>query len=126
MSDPPAVTVLTRKSGRARAHRGLRLASPTPVAPTSLTFDGVEAVEIVAPDRYCAMLLLRYAVPTFPAELVSGRDWIVRFQPPPTGGDWVTDLLALVERWLVYAPIPRAKMRRGNRSYLIRGPLDAA
>ena len=58
----------------------------------------------------------------FPAELVPGPPWIVRFQPPPTGGDWVIDLLALVERWLASAPIPCAKMRRGGRTYLIRGP----
>jgi len=38
----------------------------------------------------------------------------------------VIDLLAVVERWLASAPIPCAKMRRGGRSYLIRGPLDAA
>jgi hypothetical protein len=88
--------------------------------------DGVGAVEIVAPDRYCAELLLDYAESVVPAKLVSGPSWIVRFQPPPTGGEWVADLLTLVERWLASAPIPCAKMRRDGRSYLIRGPLDAA
>lgn len=124
MSDLPAVTVLTRNQGRSRSY--LHLAPPTPAVRTTLAFDGVEGVEIVAPDRYCAMLLLDYAAPTFPAELAAGPGWIVRFQPPATGGAWVTDLLALVERWLAAAPIPCAKMRRGGRSYLIRGPLDAA
>jgi len=124
MSDPPAVTVLTREPGSSRPH--LHPASPTPAVPTTLTFDGVEAVEIVAPDRYCAELLLDHAESLFPARLVSSPSWIVRFQPPPTGGEWVADLLSLVERWLASAPIPCAKMRRGGRSYLIRGPLDAA
>ena len=126
MSDPPAVTVLTRKPSRSRSHHRLHLAPPTPTAPTALTFNGVEAVEIVAPDRHCAELLLEYAAPTFPAEIAAGPGWIVRFQPPPTGGDWVIDLLAVVERWLASAPIPSATMRRGGHSYLIRGPLDAA
>ena len=126
MSDRPVLIVVTRKAGRTRAYHGLRLASPTPVAPTAMTFDGVEGVELVAPDRYCAMLLLDCAAPMFPAELVSGPPWIVRFRPPPSGGDWVIDLLAHVERWLASAQIPCAKMRRGGHSYLIRGPLDAA
>jgi len=126
MSNPPAVTVLTRKPGRSRAHHRLHLAPPMPALRTTLTFDGVEAVEIVAPDRYCAELLVDFAGSVFPAKLVSGPSWIVRFQPPPSGGEWVSDLLALVERWLAAAPIPCAKMRRGGRSYLIRGPLDAA
>jgi hypothetical protein len=126
MSDPPAVTVLTRKVGRSPVHHHPQLAPPTPAAPSSLAFDGVEAVEIVVPDRSCAMLLLDSAAPTFPAELAAGPGWIVRFQQPPTGGAWVTDLLALVEGWLASAPIPCAKVRRGERSYLIRGPLDAA
>jgi hypothetical protein len=124
MSDPLAVTVLTRNRGCNRSH--LHLAPPVPSVPTTLTFDGVDAVEIVAPDRYCAELLLDYAESVFPARLVSGPSWSVRFQPPPTGGEWVADLLSLVERWLASAPIPCAKMRRGGRSYLIRSPLDAA
>lgn len=125
MSEPPAVTVLTRSRGRSRVHRRLQLAPP-PAAHPTLAFDGVEAVEIVAPDRYCAMLLLDHAAETFSATLAPGPGWIVRFQAPPTGGAWVTDLLVLVEHWLAAAPIPCAKMRRGGHSYLIRGPLDAA
>jgi len=127
MPDPPAVTVLTPKAGgRTRASHSLPPAPPTPVPPTASAFDGVGTVEIVAPDRFSATLLLGYAAPTFPAELVPGPAWIVRFQPPAAEGDWVNDLLALVERWLASTPLPCAKMRQGSRTYLIRGPLDAA
>jgi hypothetical protein len=85
MPDPPAVTVLTRNTGRTHAHGRLHLASPsTPPPSTTLVFDGVESVEIVAPDRYCALILLDHAIPTFPAELAPGPGWIVRFQAPPT------------------------------------------
>jgi hypothetical protein len=130
MSDTPAVTVLTRRAGPTRAHHSLYLASPNLASPAAavpavLAFDGVEAVEIVAPDRQSAMLLVDYAAPTFPVEVVAGPSWIVRFRPPPSAGDWVVDLLALVERWLKSAPLPCAKMRRGGCSYLIRDPLDA-
>jgi hypothetical protein len=85
-------------------------------------FDGVEAVEIVTPDEFCAGLLLDQAVPLFPAEILSGSDWIVRFEAPPSGGTWVVDLLALVESWLKSVPLPCAKASRGGRSYLIRDP----
>jgi hypothetical protein len=128
MPDTPAVTVLTRRAGRTRARHSLYLASPnlaSPAAPSVLAFDGVEAVEIVAPDRQSAMLLVDYAETMFPVELVAGPSWIVRFRPPPSAGDWVIDLLALVERWLRSAPLPCAKIRRGGRSYLIRDPLTA-
>jgi hypothetical protein len=88
--------------------------------PVPWEFDGVEAVEIVTPDEYCAGLLLEQAVPLFPAEILSGSGWIVRFEAPPSGGKWVADLLALVERWLSSVPLPCAKASRGGRSYLIR------
>ena len=126
MSDSPTITVLTPRPDCTQARRGLNLAPPPTAVPASLTFDSVDVLEIVAPDRYCAMLLLEHAEALFPAELVPGPAWIVRFQAPPAGGDWVTDLLRLVERWLAAAPIPCATMRRGGHSYLIRGPLDAA
>ena len=127
MSDPPAVTVLTLDRGRSRAHHRRQLAPPrTKARSRTLAFDGVESIEIVAPDRYCALLLLDHAAHTFPAELAPGPGWIVRFHSPADREDWVVDLLALVELWLASAPIPCAKMRRGDHSYLIRGPLDAA
>ena len=85
-------------------------------------FDGVEAVDIVTPDEFCAQLLMEQAVPLFPAEILSGPGWIVRFEAPPSGGTWVVDLLALVERWLSSVPLPCAKVSRGGRSYLIRDP----
>ena len=85
-------------------------------------FDGVEAVEIVTPDEFCADLLMEQAGPHFPAEILSESGWIVRFEAPPSGGTWVVDLLALVERWLSSVPLPCAKVSRGGRSYLIRDP----
>lgn len=126
MSEASAVTVLTRKSGQIGAHHGMHLASLTQVAPTTLTFDGVGAVEIVAPDRHCAMLLLDAAGQAFRAELIADTAWIVRFQQPPTGGDWVIEVLGLVEGWLHTASIPCAKVRHAGSTYLIRAPLDAA
>jgi hypothetical protein len=85
-------------------------------------FDGVEAVEISTPDEYCAGLLVQQAAPLFTATIVSGSGWIVRFEEPPSGGNWVVDLLALVERWLTSVPLPCARASRGGRSYLIRDP----
>jgi hypothetical protein len=85
-------------------------------------FDGVEAVEIVTPDEYCAGLLIEQAVSLFPAEILPGSSWVVRFEAPPSGGKWVVDLLALIERWLSSVPLPCAKASRGGRSYLIRDP----
>ena len=85
-------------------------------------FDGVEAVEIVTPDEYCAGLLVDQAMPPFPAVILAGPGWIVRFEAPPSGGEWVVDLLALVECWLSSVPLPCAKASRGGRSYLIRDP----
>ena len=85
-------------------------------------FDGVAAVEIVTPDEYCASLLVAQAVPLFPAEILSGPGWIVRFEAPSSGGKWIVDLLALVECWLSSVPLPCAKASRDGRSYLIRDP----
>ena len=109
MPDPPAETGLAGTAERAR--RSLSVASPEhasseAAAPSVAAFAGVEAVEIVAPDRQSAMLLAGYAETTFPVEIVAGRFWIVRFRPPPSAGDWVVELLALVERWLKSAPRP--------------------
>jgi hypothetical protein len=74
---------------------------------TSRSFDDVDTVEIIAPDRSSAALLRNYAAPLFLGEIVRGPGWIVRFDSPPAGGDWVVELLALVERWLKSVPLPR-------------------
>jgi hypothetical protein len=88
--------------------------------PPAQTTEGVRPIEIVAPDQLSTALLLEYATPVFPAELVSGTEWIVRLQPPPAGGRWVVELLSLVERWLESARLPCANVLYGGRSYLIR------
>jgi hypothetical protein len=72
------------------------------------------------------MLLLDSAGREFPGELIAGPTWSVRFQRPPKGGEWVIELLALVEGWLHNAPLPCAWIRHGGRTYLFRAPLDAA
>lgn len=94
--------------------------------PAALSFDKVEAVEIVAPDGYSAALLRDYAAPLFRAAIVRDRGWIVRFDPPLAGGDWVVELLALVESWLKSVPLPCAKALQDGRSYLIRNATDCA
>jgi hypothetical protein len=83
-----------------------------------------QPVEIVAPDRYCTALLLEYATPLFPAEIVADSGWIVRLQPPSGEGGWVLELLALMERWLDSARLPCAKILYGGRTYLIRASND--
>ena len=109
MSDTSAITVPRPNRGRSPVRHPLHLAPlPRPETTPTLAFDGVEGVEIIAPDRYCVMLLLGYAAKNFQARLVPGPEWIVRFRAPAEGGDWVVDLLTLVERWLVSAPIPCA------------------
>jgi hypothetical protein len=80
----------------------------------------VRMIEIVAPDQLSTALLLEYAAPVFPAELVFGTSWIVRLQPPASGGGWVLELLTLVERWLESAQLPCANVLYGGRSYMIR------
>jgi hypothetical protein len=82
--------------------------------------EAVPTIEIVSPDQLSTALLLEYAVPAFRAEVVSGTSWIVRLQPPPSGGGWVLDLLALVERWLDSARLPCANVSYHGRSYTIR------
>ncbi len=80
----------------------------------------MRSIEIVAPDQLSTALLLEYAAPIFSAEVVSGTAWIVRLQPPATGGTWVLELLSLVERWLESAQLPCANVLYGGRSYMIR------
>lgn len=101
------------------------LALPIPLASSS---EAVRPIEIVAPDRFSTALLLQFATPVFPAEIVPGSQWTVRLQPPPAEGKWVLELIALVERWLESARLPNANVLYGGRSYLIRatGEVPAA
>jgi hypothetical protein len=94
--------------------------------PRGLNFDGVEAVEIVAPDLYSAALLVGYAAPSFLSKIVPGSAWIVRFEPSTPGGDWVVELFSLVERWLKSVPLPCAKALHDDRRYLIRASTHGA
>jgi hypothetical protein len=105
MSSAPSLTFLKRRSKR---------------PPAAWSAQGVRSIEIVAPDQLSTALLLEYAAPVFPAEVVSGTAWIVRLQPPATGGGWVLELLSLVERWLESAQLPCANVLYGGRSYMIR------
>lgn len=87
-----------------------------------------QPVEVVTPDQYCADLLLGYAAPMVPAELLSGAGWVVRLQAPPagTGGWWMLEVLSLLDRWLESALLPCAKVLYGGHSYLIRSSTEAA
>jgi hypothetical protein len=120
MVEAPALPF--RKRGRKR-RPALGGARPSP--PTAWSAESAQPVEIVAPDRYCIGLLLEYAAPLFPAEIVSGPGWVVRLQPPP-GGEWVLELLSLVERWLESARLPWANVLYDGRSYLIRASTEVA
>jgi hypothetical protein len=80
----------------------------------------VRTIEIVAPDQLSTALLLEYAAPVFSAEVVPGTTWVVRLEPPPSGGGWVLELLKLVERWLDSARLPCANVSYGGRDYTIR------
>jgi hypothetical protein len=115
MSAAPAPSSLTRRLMRRAAVRP----APRDARP-AWSFDGLHRVEIVAPDPECAALLLEYASPLFPGEIVTGAPLIVRLQPPTSDTGWVIELLALVERWLETAPLPCARLLYGGRSYLIR------
>lgn len=103
-----------------------RTRAPRPARPRQATLwssERAKPVEIVAHDEYCTALLLEHATPFFPAEIVSGPAWIVRVQPP-AGGGRVLELLSLVERWLEAARLPCAKVLYGDRSYLVRTPVE--
>lgn len=87
-----------------------------------------QPVEIVAPDRFCADLLLEHATSIVPAELLAGAGWIVRLQAPPAenGRWWMLEVLSLLDRWLESVPIPCAKVLYGGHSYLIRSSTETA
>jgi hypothetical protein len=114
MSEAPALPSLKRGGKRAAARRVAR-----PSLPTAWSSENAQPVEIVANDPYCTKLLLEYAAPLFPAEVVSGSAWIVKLHPP-TGGRWVLEFLSLVERWLEAARLPCASVLYSGRTYLIR------
>ena len=99
MSAAPAPSSLRRAQRRRPRARSER---PTPR--TAWSSEGLHRVEIVAPEPECAALLLEYASPLFPAELITGPELIVRLQPPSAEPRWVGELLAFVERWLESAP----------------------
>jgi len=86
----------------------------------------VHPVEIFAPDRYWADLLLEYAAPLFPAEIAPGLVWKVRLQPPAAGSGWVLELISVLERWLAAAKLPWVTVLYGGRNYLIRPATDIA
>jgi hypothetical protein len=87
-----------------------------------------QPVEVLTPDRHSADLLLEYAAPMVPAELVPGAGWIVRLQAPPAGhgGWWMLEVISLLDRWLESVPLPCAKVLYGGHSYLIRSTTETA
>lgn len=118
MIDVHALPLVGRALGR-------RPAARRPNPRTAWTSEGLHRIEVVAPDSACAALLLEYATPLFPTEVVSGSRLVVRLQPP-AGPGWVIELLSLVDRWLESTRHPSATVLYGGRSYLIRAPLDLA
>jgi hypothetical protein len=121
MTEAPALP-FSKREGKRRPGPGWVRARPA----ASWSSGSAQPVEVVAPDRYSTDLLLEYAAPVFPAEIVPGCVWIVRLQPPPAGGAWALELLALVERWLESARLPWANVLYGGRSYLIRASTEVA
>jgi len=80
-------------------------------------------VEIVAPDRFSACLLLEMVDPRFSFELVgTGTSWVIRLQPSD-GSAWEQELLLLVQRWLEACPLPCATIVCGDRRYVFRSAL---
>ena len=119
MTQTPALPFLKRRTTRPRAVRttpaDLRVAWSSHAA---------DPVDVVAPDSERAAVLLRYAAPLFPGEIVSGSEWIVRLQPAPEPG-WVLELLSVIDRWLESTALPVTTVRYGGRSYPIRAYSDA-
>jgi hypothetical protein len=119
MTEAPAPPLLEH-----RKHRSVpRVARIGP--PTAWNSESMQPVEIVVHDPDSTRILLEYAAPLFPAEVVSGSAWTVRLQPS-TKGAWIPELLSLILRWLESARLPCAKVLYGGRSYLIRISPDIA
>jgi len=114
MTQAPALPFLKRRTARRPVTRSTR---PSP--PIAWTSDTVDPVEVVAPDSEVAGVLLDFAAPLFPGEIVSGQEVIVRLQPAPEPG-WVLELLSLLDRWVESTRLPGATVRYGGRSYPIR------
>ena len=115
MSQAPMSTLLEGLANRRARAGGAGVAQKT-----RLSFDGVAAIEIVAPDGYSAALLQGFAAPWFRGEIVDAPGCIVRFHPPAASDNWAEELLALVERWLKSVPLPSARVVQGDCRYLIR------
>ena len=94
--------------------------------PAAWSSQQIRPIAIVTPDELSAALLLEYAAPLFPAEVVPGSQSVVRLQPPPAQGRWVLELLSLMGRWLESAGLPSALVVYGGRSYVIRAPTELA
>jgi hypothetical protein len=112
MSAITAPAFLTR---RAASRRGRSKATNPWIAP-----QGVHPIEVFAPDRGMADLLVGLAPPLFRAEIVPGVVWIVRLHPVAKGAGWVLELLALLERWLESGRRPWVTVVYGGRNYLVR------
>jgi hypothetical protein len=95
----------------------------TPSRPARRVF-GPYQVDVVVPDSECAALLLWYALPVFPADLVTDAPLRVRLHPPRNETRWVIELPTLVGRWLESAPLPCATVVYEGRTYLIRTSMD--
>jgi len=72
MTIAPAPSYQKREQKRALTADRARSSAPTA---TSRSSENTHPIEIVAPDRYCTVLLLGYAAPSFEAEIVSGPGW---------------------------------------------------
>jgi hypothetical protein len=116
MIEAPPLPSLNRRKVR---HRPAR---PTP--PTAWTSGSGQLIEVIASTPTHAAILLDYASPLFPVQLVAESELIVRLQPIP-GPAWVLELLALLDRWLISTQLPCVRLRYGGRSYIIRAPIDA-
>lgn len=78
-----------------------------------------ESVEIFAPDRVSAALLVDLVGSSYPLEVVGTESsWVVRLQP--VGPAWEAELLLSVERWLETCPLPCATIVCGSRRYIVR------
>jgi hypothetical protein len=121
MTEAPALPFLERVGSNRTAAGSARVSRFR-----ALGFDGVESGRNVAPDLYSAALLVGYAAPSFLSQIVPGSSWIVRFEPSTPGGEWVVELLSLVERWLRSVPLPCAKALHDDRCYLIRASSHGA